>query len=333
MSSQVLLNGNLVASAGTRGNWAKISLIALSALSGASAAAVTAVSAFVGYKVVKPARRVRTEDGLAPDIRFSKQIPAQKITFKTADGKLNLTGYFYPSATSQAAVVLCHGFHGGAVDTHLPALYAQSHGYNALTLDFRGCGESEGRTTSVGFWEVEDLLGAIDYLKTRPEVDPKRIAVYGYSMGGAVAIMAAGRSQDIRAVISDCAFASLDALLSVSFRYFYRLPHFPFKHTAVWWSSWFSGTLGKRKHIAPVEVLKKLKAEGRSVPHLIIHGLNDRGIPVANAHLLYEHSPGPKHLWVVPEAGHVVASQYDPNLYMNKICAFLDPILKSPEEV
>ncbi|HEX2914671.1 MAG TPA: alpha/beta fold hydrolase [Chloroflexia bacterium] len=305
--------------------WVKASLIALSALSGASAATITAVSAFVGYKVVKPARRVLTEE-IAEE--FNKPLlPREKISFKSADGRLSLCGYFYPSNESQAAIILCHGFHGGAVDTHRPALFAQAHGYNALTLDFRGCGESEGNTTSVGFWEVEDLLGAIEYLKSRPEVDPERIAVYGYSMGGAVAIMAAARSTDIKAIVTDAAFASLDSLLKVKFGYFYRLPHFPFRHTAVWWSRRFSNTSGKR--VDPVESLKKMASEGRNLPHFILHGAKDPGIPVEDARVLYEHTPGPKHLWIEPEAEHVVGGYVDPHYYMARLCEFLDPIMKA----
>jgi uncharacterized protein len=331
MSVEAFLNGNVGSAAlnKTRGDWTKVGLIALSALSGASAATITAVSAVVGYKIVKPTRRVLVEETAEPVALFAGQLPRQKVSFKSADGRLNLTGYFYPSPASKAALILCHGFHGGAVDTHKPALYSQATGYNVLTFDFRGCGESEGKTTSIGFYEVEDLLGAVEYVKTRPEVDPQRIAVYGYSMGGAVAIMAAARSTDIKALITDCAFASLDTLLSVNFEYYYRLPDFPFRYTAVWWSTWFSKTVGKTKHIAPVEALKQVTAEGRTLPHLIIHGLNDRGIPVANAHLLYEHAPGPKHLWVVPQAGHVVASEYDPQRYMARINAFLAPLLKA----
>ncbi len=303
--------------------WVKASVIALSALSGASAAGVTAVSAFVGYKVVRPARR---KHGEAEEI-LPAQLPPEKVQFKSADGKLNLCGYFYPSPQSKAGIILCHGFHGGAVDTHKPALFAQAHGYNALTLDFRGCGESEGGTTSVGFWEVEDLLGAIDYLKSRPEVDPERMALYGYSMGGAVAILAAERNPLIKAVVTDAAFASLDSLLLVNFRYFYRLPAFPFRHTAVWWSRRFNNTMGKR--VDPVEALKKMRAEGRRLPHLIIHGGKDLSIPVSDAHVLYEHSPGPKHLWILPQAAHVVGSYLDPQEYMNRISVFLDPLLKS----
>lgn len=309
-----------VARAGHKWNaWLKGGVIALSALSGATALGVNAISAFVGYKVVKPARRVLAEEATG-------QLPREKVTFQSHDGRLKLSGYFYPNPASQAAIILGHGFHGGAVDTDRAATIAQASGYNTLTLDFRGCGESEGKTTSVGYWEVEDLLGAIDYIRSRPEVDPEKICLYGFSMGGAVAIMAAEREPAIKAIITDAAFASLDGLLAVKFKFFYRLPAFPFRHTAVWWSRWFSQTTGKR--VDPVEALKRMAAEGRQLPHLIIHGQADDVIPVDNAHQIYEHSPGPKSLWLVDEAGHVAAGYYDEQAYMAKICEFLDPLVK-----
>jgi fermentation-respiration switch protein FrsA (DUF1100 family) len=319
-ASAAIAGAAAVARAGHKWNaWAKGTLIAFSALSGVAALSINAVSAFVGYKVVKPARRILSEE-------VAGQLPREKILFKSRDGRLTLTGYFYPTTASRAAIILCHGFHGGAVDTDKAAKIGQASGYNTFTLDFRGCGESEGKTTSVGYWEVEDLLGAVDYLHTRPEVDPAKISVYGFSMGGAVAILAAEREPFIRAIITDAAFASLDSLLSVKFNHFYRLPSFPFRHPAIWWSRWFSNTTGKR--VDPVEALKRMVAGGREIPHLVIHGGADGSIPVDDAHLIYKHTPGPKTLWIVPEAGHVAAGYYDEQEYMAKICDFLDPLVK-----
>lgn len=305
-----------------RHQWAKIGLLAVSAAGGASAAAVAAVSAVAGYKAVKPNRRVLTDEA------EKGLLPPQKVQFNSATSQLKLSGYFYPTQYSQAGIIVCHGFHGGAVDSHKAALLAQRAGYNVLTFDFRGCGESQGQTTSVGFYEVNDLLGAVAYMKTRPEVNPQRIAVYGYSMGGAVAILAAERSNDIQAIVTDSTFASLHDLLRENFRHYYRLPRFPFRYAAVWWSRCFSRTIGKR--VEPALALKRIGASGRRIPHLIIHGKEDKGIPVANALRLYEASPGPKYLWIEPDAGHVVATKIDPQVYMRTIDSFLAPVLKRP---
>jgi fermentation-respiration switch protein FrsA (DUF1100 family) len=295
-------------------SWLKTVLIALSALGGG----VTAVSAVAGYKAVKPQRRTPSSALQSPIL------PPEQVTFESRDG-LILNGYFYPNLAAREALIMCHGFHGAAHDIHDAALDVQAAGYNALTFDFRGCGASGGKHTSVGFWEVQDILGAVDYIKTRPEVDPERIAVYGYSMGGATAIMAAERCSDIKAIVTDCAFASLDTVLGMSFRHFYRLPRFPFLRTAVWWSRRFAKTVNKK--IDPVESLQQMTREGRSLPHLVIHGGQDQVIPVSEACILYEAAPGPKELWVIPYAGHVAGQYYDRAEYISRIDAFVRPYL------
>lgn len=295
--------------------WAKAALIAFSALGGGTAATVTAVSAVVGYKAVKPQRRTPASALESPIL------PPEQVTFQSVDG-LALNGYFYPNLSSRKSLIMCHGFHGAAHDIHEAALVVQAAGYNAFTFDFRGCGASGGSHTSVGYFEVLDVIGAVEYIKTRPEIDPDKIAVYGYSMGGATAIMAAQRCPDIRALVTDCAFASLDTVLSVNFRYFYRLPKFPFARTAVWWSRRFA-KIGKLK-IDPVASQHEMAKEGRAIPHLIIHGGKDPAIPLTESHILHEAAPGPKELWIVPEAGHVVAATHDRAEYMSRIDQFLD---------
>lgn len=292
----------------------KAAAIAFSALGGAGAATVAGISAFVGYKVIKPRRRIMTE------VSGDYLLPPQAVTFKSTDG-LNLTGHFYPNLNSQRAVIICHGFHSGAVDVHDAAIIYQHRDFNVLSFDFRSCGGSGGRTSSVGLYEVRDLMGALEYIKTRPEVDPQRIAVHGYSMGGAVAMLATARSQDIKALVIEGSFGSLDRLLRVNFSHFYRLPSVPFRLPAVWSSRLF-GQIGWRK-IEPERALRLLQTTKRNLPVMIIHGENDRAIPVDEARRLYEAAPEPKELWVVPNCGHIVAYDVDRTEYVNRINAFL----------
>ncbi len=80
-----------------------------------------------------------------------------------------------------------------------PTQYARrlaAAGYVALAYDSRYRGESGGAPRA---WEnpahkVEDLIAAVDYLASRPDVDPARIFVLGICQGSSVAVVAAARS-------------------------------------------------------------------------------------------------------------------------------------------
>ena len=69
-----------------------------------------------------------------------------------------------------------------------------------------------------------------------------------------------------------------------------------------------------------------LRWVGRLAPRplLIIHGGQDKDVPVSEAYRLYEAASDPKELWVVEEAGHRQVDQIYPDEYMSKVLAFFD---------
>jgi len=109
------------------------------------------------------------------------------------------------------AFVVLHGF-GGNKDGEQGVWASKTlleWGYVCLQVDFRGCGESEGVPARiVPQEEVIDAQNAVSFLETRPEVDPKRIALCGASLGAAVAIVTAGTDQRVAAVISQGGWGS-----------------------------------------------------------------------------------------------------------------------------
>lgn len=75
-------------------------------------------------------------------------------------------------------------------------------GYAVLAFDYRGFGRSEGERGWVRpDWQLEDILNAVTYLETRPEINPRRIGAFGIGgTGGGNAIIAAAVDSRIRAV-------------------------------------------------------------------------------------------------------------------------------------
>ena len=93
-----------------------------------------------------------------------------------------------------------------AVFGHRPFLiladYLTRQGIAVLRVDDRGVGGSKGdasQATSEDF--AQDVLAGVAYLKTRKEIDPKRIGLIGHSEGGIIAPIAATQSSDVAFIV------------------------------------------------------------------------------------------------------------------------------------
>lgn len=71
-------------------------------------------------------------------------------------------------------------------------------GMATLIFNFRGVGRSEGRRAD-SVECVEDVLGALAFLRAQPAVDPRRCGLAGYSFGSAMALRACARDKTILA--------------------------------------------------------------------------------------------------------------------------------------
>ena len=140
----------------------------------------------------------RSLDGL-PDGRGSREEAVHFVSGKvTLAGTLVLPG----GSERHPAVVLFHGSGAQRRDLFTARWFA-AQGVAALAYDKRGVGESSGDFRSVPFMELcDDGLAGIEFLKSRKEIDAKRIGVWGLSQGGWLGPLAASRSTDVAFVIA-----------------------------------------------------------------------------------------------------------------------------------
>ena len=100
------------------------------------------------------------------------------------------------------AVFLFHGSGGQRRDLSTARWFADQ-GFAALAYDKRGVGESTGDFKAGPFMDLcDDGLAAVEYLKSRKEIDSRHIGVWGMSQGGWLGPLAASRSADISFVIA-----------------------------------------------------------------------------------------------------------------------------------
>lgn len=130
----------------------------------------------------------------------------QPVSFTSAGARLDGDLYLPDDLVGERrpALVGCSGYQG-LKDMH-PARFARAfvpEGYVCLGFDYRGFGRSEGPVGRLHPEEqVEDVRSAIDFLETIPEVDPSRIALLGWALGGGIVIAAAANDPRARSVVA-----------------------------------------------------------------------------------------------------------------------------------
>lgn len=112
---------------------------------------------------------------------------------------------FLPSDAPRAPVVVMgHGF-AGTRDLALPhfALHFAQAGVAAFVFDYRHFGASGGTPRQlVDPWQqLEDWAAALRFVRTLPELDPLRVAVWGTSQGAGQALIAAHEDGGVRALV------------------------------------------------------------------------------------------------------------------------------------
>jgi len=114
------------------------------------------------------------------------------------------------------AVVMAHGL-GGVREWRLDnfARAFQKAGYACLVFDYRGFGDSDGSPRQIvdPNMLLQDWREAIAYTRTRPEIDPERIILFGTSFSGGHVTKLGAEDNRLAAIIAQCPF--LDGLASI----------------------------------------------------------------------------------------------------------------------
>jgi uncharacterized protein len=163
----------------------------------------------------------------------------------------------------------------------------RSLGLNVMAPEYRGYGGLAGVPTESGL--AEDARRAYDTLRREKNVDPRRIIIYGWSLGSAVAVNLASRV-DEAAVILEGAPASIVAIGQR------RYPYFPIR--------WLIRN--------PFESIARVDKIGS--PTLFLHSPEDAVIPIAEGRRLFDAAPQPKQ-FVEVDGGHVYAAEKDPRFF------------------
>jgi len=241
----------------------------------------------------------------APDTPKTHGQDYENVSFKSQDGT-KLHGWFMnppKGVKAKGTIVYSHG-NAGSVGYHLPfVLWMVQNGYQVFLYDYRGFGKSEGEITRKGL--VEDVRAAITYVKTRKDVNAKRLISFGHSLGGAKSLAALGEKMipGVRGVVSFAGFASYHDM-----------------------ARYFAGEMGVKlvsDDLSARDLVEKISP----VPVLIMHGTADRTVPFSQGELLFKKAKEPKTFFKIKEGNHTQALSMNNQEYRRKILVWLAKVL------
>ena len=176
----------------------------------------TATTPGLVYRLVGSTRELITNDALPKDFPSDKLVLPQQVILKTADGVTIHCQLFLPKNQTKPgpALVFTHGgpsrqmllgFHYMDYYSNAYAAnqYLASLGFTVISVNYR-LGIMYGHDFRVpanagwrGSSEYNDVLAGALYLKSLPNVDPKRIGLWGGSYGGLLTALGLARNSDI----------------------------------------------------------------------------------------------------------------------------------------
>ncbi len=225
-------------------------------------------------------------------------LPVQRVKIPTEDG-LTLVSWLIPADSKPAGLwlLICHGNAGNLSEFDRPVHYAglRRLGLSLLAFDYRGYGENQGVPNEQGLYRDADA--AYRYLRKVVGVPADRIAVFGHSLGSAVAVDLASRVPTAGLIVEG-------APTSVRQRGQELYPFIPVR--------WISGT-----RFDSIDKISKVL-----VPKLFLHAAGDEVIPLAHGRRLYQAAPPPK-TFVELRGGHGDAFDVDSANYFGSIQRFL----------
>lgn len=283
-------------------------IVALAGLfAGLIGAGWLAVVEWGAWTLVAPGRRWDRDEGAGDDPNWGA------IAIEGVDGA-RLEADWKAAGAGRTAIVL----HGFAEDRRAMRGRAQALaelGWDVLVPDGRGCGRSGGEFATFGAREAADLAAWIG------AVGPGRLAVWGRSMGAAVAVRAAAEGCRVDALVLEAPFADLHAVVAAWLRQV-RVP-----------GVLAGGIIRRAGRIAGVDLGRPGPIEAATrvgAPALILLGRDDPLIPPREAARLAAAFPHPAEVIEVPGARHADVADVGGPALVARVAAFLDRAIPHP---
>lgn len=248
---------------------------------------------------------------------LEQQNPEQ-IFIKSRDG-LKLRGQYLSGGEQAQTLILCfHGYKSQGMNEFAAlARYYNSLGCDALLVDDRAHGASEGKYIGFGCLDRWDCLEWTRYVNERFK-DSRKVFLHGISMGAATVMMASNLdlAGNVCGIIADCGFTSAWDVFTHILKRDYHMPPFPIMYLTSILCKLFAG-YGFRD-VSTLDTVAQTK-----IPMLFIHGEDDDFVPAYMSPANYKVCNSEKELLTVPGASHAESYYKYRQKYESTVYGFL----------
>lgn len=239
----------------------------------------------------------------------------EAFSIKSFDG-LTLHAKYYEQTPGAPIEIMFHGYRGNAerdLCGGVQRCFALDH--NALIVDQRACGTSEGHVITFGVNEYKDCLRWVDFAVNHFGPESKFILT-GISMGASTVLNAAGQPlpNNVVGILADCGYTSPAEIITKVIGDM-KLPAklaYPFVKLGARLFGHFN-----LEEIASVDAIKNCK-----LPVIFFHGEDDDFVPCEMSKKNFDACTSKKRLVTMPGAGHGLCYLVDPDLYLQEMRAF-----------
>lgn len=254
-------------------------------------------------------------------IKWTESQAFETLNISSFDGIPLQAYYLGAEKTTNQTVIFAHGYLGRAFDMGLfGQYYYEELGFNILTPDLRGHGESGGDYIGFGWHDRMDLLDWIDLVISRNGPDSE-IILHGLSMGAASVLMASGEvlPKQVKGIVADSPYTSVYDLFAYQMKRMYALPDQPVLPVTSFITKQKANY--SFKEASALEQVKKA-----SVPILYIHGEGDTFVPTRMAQELYDVTRTEKELVTFPKANHGEAVVLYEEQFFETVRSFVEKV-------
>jgi pimeloyl-ACP methyl ester carboxylesterase len=171
---------------------------------------LTGVIAILGFLVYKISYPRAVPECVNPSYYL---LPSLDVLISSANRDA-IPAWWIPGLKGAPGIILAPGYGMSRDDALSLAAVLHENKFNILIYDQRGNGASPIGASTLGLYESDDMLDAVQFLKNRPESNPQKIGIWGVDIGAIAALKAAAASPQVRAIAADSAFQFTSDFLS-----------------------------------------------------------------------------------------------------------------------